>query len=59
MIVQHWVFILSGFLSVSLLSCLSPPMQILRVASLNINGGRSAQKRAVVSEIVSQKKSLM
>ena len=31
-------------------------MQALKVASLNINGGRSAQKRALVSEVIKQKK---
>ena len=31
-------------------------MQALKVASLNINGGRSAQKRALISEIVKRKK---
>ena len=31
-------------------------MQALRVASLNMNGGRSAQKRALVLEVFNQKK---
>lgn len=31
-------------------------MQFLRVASLNINGGRSAEKRALVSEVIQLKK---
>lgn len=57
MIIQHWVFHLyCVFLSGFLLVCLSSPyMQGLRVASLNMNGGRDAQKRAL-TEVIKQKR---
>lgn len=31
-------------------------MQALRIASLNVNGGRDAHKRALVSQLVQQKR---
>lgn len=54
MTIQHWVF--PPFLVVFLLFCpLVSFMQTLKVASLNINGGRNAHKRALVSEALGQK----
>ncbi len=43
-------------LRVFLLSLLKLDMEVLRVGSLNINGGRDMHKRALVSEIIEQKK---
>lgn len=43
-------------LSVFFLSLLNLYMNVLRVGSLNINGGRDMHKRALVSEIIEQKK---
>lgn len=47
------------FFSLTLLVCLFPLpfllMEILRVGSLNINGGRDERKRALVNEIIEQK----
>ena len=43
------------FLSVSLFPLFNFSMQRLRVGSLNINGGRDRQRRALVSELVNQK----
>ena len=45
------------FISGSLLFCLSSfYMEGLRVGSLNRNGGRDAQKRAVIPEVIQQKR---
>ena len=58
MIIQHRVFPpYCLFLSFFVMACLSSPhIQGLRVASLNMNGGRDAQKRALVTEVIQQKK---
>ena len=53
---QHWVSPLCCVYLSVLSLCLLPLMQALRVASLNMNGGRSAQKRALVLEVFNQKK---
>lgn len=53
-IVCEAIFFLLSLLPVSAL--LSQPfMSKIRVGSLNINGGRDGQKRAVISEMISQK----
>lgn len=54
---HHVVFLfVMLFLSVFLLSLLKLHMEVLRVGYLNINGGRDMHKRALVSEIIEQKK---
>lgn len=53
MILQHWVFhlcLLFPFLMAS------SYMQGLRVASLNVNGCRDANKRALLAEVIKQKR---
>uniref|UniRef100_A0A4W6F6F5 Reverse transcriptase domain-containing protein n=1 Tax=Lates calcarifer TaxID=8187 RepID=A0A4W6F6F5_LATCA len=59
MMMHHWVFLsLLCFLTVSICLCSFSglSMRSLKVGSLNINGGRDRQKRALISEISDQKK---
>ena len=55
--VLHWVIFLLLFpLPVYIISFAQSFMHKVRVGSLNINGGQDRQKRAVISEMVTQKR---
>ena len=54
--VLHWVIFLLFPLPVYIISLSQSSMYKVRVGSLNINGGRDRQKRAVISEMVQQKR---
>lgn len=56
-IMHHTVsFLYFSLLLCFLISILSVCMETLRIGSLNINGGRDSSKRALVNEIIEQKK---
>ena len=52
----RWVIFLLFPLPVYIISVSQSSMYKVRVGSLNINGGRDRQKRAVISEMVQQKR---
>ena len=54
--VLHWVIFLLFPLPVYIISLSQSSMYKVRVGSLNINVGRDRQKRAVISEMVQQKR---